>query len=174
MDMAQLAYNTFVIQIVDNGRGISKEGIENLFIDFSSLKEHKSDNERGTGLGLSICKLFIDLMCGSVTVESEGQGKGTVFSIELTTLCKIDSNIDDALFTLKSNSSIASISSSVAGSASNHSEKRSKNKAANFTKSSFLKPVITTSSHRSSSSSELSPVCLRKGSGLIEVGNLSS
>ena len=83
-----LFYNEFVIQIKDNGTGISKEGIRNLFIDFSSLREHHSSNQRGTGLGLSICKQIIEKMGGDVKVVSE-VGEGTTFIISLTTLCKV-------------------------------------------------------------------------------------
>ena len=81
-------YNEFVIEISDNGSGISKEGLKNLFIDFSSLQEHRKQNQRGTGLGLSICKKIIEMMGGDVKVSST-LGKGTTFSISLTCLCKI-------------------------------------------------------------------------------------
>ena len=47
------------IRIVDNGQGISKEGLEKLFIDFNKLQEHTDSNSNGTGLGLSICKKII-------------------------------------------------------------------------------------------------------------------
>jgi len=36
--------NLFKMLIIDNGQGISKEGLKNLFIDFSSLQEHKGAN----------------------------------------------------------------------------------------------------------------------------------
>ena len=35
-----LLFTQFVIKIIDDGLGISKEGIKNLFVNFSSLKEH--------------------------------------------------------------------------------------------------------------------------------------
>ena len=44
-------------------------------------------NERGTGLGLSICKSLIELMGGSVEIESK-VGEGTTFIIKLKTKCK--------------------------------------------------------------------------------------
>jgi signal transduction histidine kinase len=58
----------FSIEIKDQGEGISKEGINNLFLDFSRLKENQEHNQRGTGLGLSICKQIINKMGGSVNV----------------------------------------------------------------------------------------------------------
>ena len=48
------------IRILDNGYGISKEGIDKLFINFNKLKEHTDSNSNGTGLGLSICKKIIE------------------------------------------------------------------------------------------------------------------
>lgn len=51
-----LYFNQFFIKIKDTGQGISKEGLDKLFVDFGSLKEHMNSNHRGTGLGLSICK----------------------------------------------------------------------------------------------------------------------
>jgi len=57
-------------------------------MDFQTLGEHQRQNERGTGLGLSISKKLIEMMGGSVTVESE-LGKGTVFIIKIGTKCKL-------------------------------------------------------------------------------------
>ncbi len=83
VDMALNYYNKpvekyikFEIRIEDSGYGISKENIPKLFMNFGKLEEHAAGNKQGTGLGLSICKSLIELMGGSVTVESE-IGKGT-------------------------------------------------------------------------------------------------
>ena len=59
------------IRVQDTGVGISKEGLSKLFIDFNKLDENSQRNRQGTGLGLSICKKFIELMGGSVDVQSE-------------------------------------------------------------------------------------------------------
>lgn len=57
--------------IEDNGRGISKENLPKLFMDFAKLDEHADVNKKGTGLGLSICKNIIESMGGKVYAESE-------------------------------------------------------------------------------------------------------
>ena len=68
---SQLCYIDFEIRIQDSGCGISKDNLSKLFMNFSKLDEHSKMNHRGTGLGLSICKSLIELMGGSVRVESE-------------------------------------------------------------------------------------------------------
>jgi len=72
------SYIVFEIRIVDTGCGIAKENIDKLFMNFGKLEEHNKMNQRGTGLGLSICKSLIELMGGSVRVESN-LGIGTTF-----------------------------------------------------------------------------------------------
>lgn len=76
----------FVLAIEDFGCGISSEKIENLFIDFGKLEEHQSQNQNGRGLGLSICKMIVERMGGSVSVQSE-EGRGSIFSIHLNLEC---------------------------------------------------------------------------------------
>ena len=84
-------YIKFEIRIKDSGVGISEENLSKLFMNFGKLEEHAAGNKRGTGLGLSICKSLIELMGGSVTVESE-VGVGTTFIMQLTTKCKYSTN----------------------------------------------------------------------------------
>lgn len=55
-----------------------------LFMNFGKLEEHADGNKSGTGLGLSICKSLIELMGGTVSVESE-VGVGTTFIMNLHT-----------------------------------------------------------------------------------------
>ena len=69
------------ISVIDTGVGISKENIEKLFIPFERLGAELKAVE-GTGLGLTISKKFIELMNGSIGIESE-VGKGSIFWIEL-------------------------------------------------------------------------------------------
>ena len=78
----------FCIDIEDTGIGISEEGMQKLFLNFSSLKEHKEVNKSGTGLGLSICKQIIGTMGGNINVTSK-MGSGTTFKIELSTVCTL-------------------------------------------------------------------------------------
>lgn len=69
------------IRITDNGYGISKEDMENLFQPFNRLGAERGGIE-GTGIGLVITRKLIELMGGSISVESE-PNKGTSFLIDL-------------------------------------------------------------------------------------------
>lgn len=70
----------FVVE--DNGIGISKEFQEHIFEQFSREVTSTVSRVQGTGLGLSISKVIVDMMGGSISVESES-GKGSKFTISL-------------------------------------------------------------------------------------------
>ena len=68
----------FVIEICDNGIGISEEDIENIILPFYTTK----DTGKGTGLGLSISYQIIEDMNGTIEISSD-KGTGTTFKIIL-------------------------------------------------------------------------------------------
>lgn len=71
----------FVETIVsDNGVGMSKEYLPHLYEDFSREKNATEEGIQGTGLGMPIVKRLVDLMDGTISVDSE-LGKGTTFTI---------------------------------------------------------------------------------------------
>lgn len=74
---------SFSIIVKDTGIGISKKDLEKLFIKFSQVDASLTRNKEGIGLGLAISKELIELMGGTIAVESE-EGKGTQFTITLT------------------------------------------------------------------------------------------
>lgn len=72
-----------VITITDTGIGMSKDFIENhIFQPFSQEHSDVVSNYAGSGLGLSIVKKLVELMNGTITVESE-LGVGTKFTVSL-------------------------------------------------------------------------------------------
>ncbi|MBK9292890.1 MAG: CHASE2 domain-containing protein [Oligoflexia bacterium] len=71
-----------VISVLDQGNGISKDEIDNVFLKFYRSKQAKASTTKGTGLGLYLAKYFIELHDGKIQVESEPQ-KGSCFNIEL-------------------------------------------------------------------------------------------
>lgn len=66
------------LNIVDTGRGIDREHIDNIFDPFFTTKEVG----KGTGLGLFICQRIVNDHGGKINVEST-QGKGCKFEIIL-------------------------------------------------------------------------------------------
>jgi signal transduction histidine kinase len=71
------------IAVRDSGIGIKAEDIPRLFTDFSQLEAGRAPEKRGTGLGLSITKKLVELHGGRICVESEGEGRGSVFRFTL-------------------------------------------------------------------------------------------
>jgi CheY-like chemotaxis protein len=65
--------------VTDTGRGIKKKDMGKLFTEFQQLDTHKDRSVTGTGLGLAITRRLVELMGGTVTVESK-YGEGSVFS----------------------------------------------------------------------------------------------
>jgi two-component system sensor histidine kinase/response regulator len=78
----------------DTGIGLSKEKIERLFKPFTQADESTARKYGGTGLGLSICKQLVDLMDGTVGIESvEGNGSSFFFEIPLEVSILQHSNV---------------------------------------------------------------------------------
>jgi signal transduction histidine kinase len=71
-----------VLQVRDTGIGIRTDDIPRLFRVFSQLDDSHTKRYRGTGLGLSITRQLVEMMNGSITVESE-IGQGSVFSVRV-------------------------------------------------------------------------------------------
>src|SRR5712691_7979426 len=72
-----------IVQIRDQGPGLSPEDISRLFGRFQRLSAKPTAGETSTGLGLSIVKRIVDLHAGQITVESAGPGKGATFKMSL-------------------------------------------------------------------------------------------
>lgn len=71
-----------VCEIRDSGIGIATEDSETIFEEFKQLSEGFGRSHEGSGVGLTIARKMIDLMHGSIRVESR-PGKGSSFSILL-------------------------------------------------------------------------------------------
>ncbi|PWJ64473.1 His Kinase A (phospho-acceptor) domain-containing protein [Fibrobacter sp. UWB15] len=68
------------IQVKDTGIGIREKDREKLFADFVRLDEKRNRNIEGTGLGLNLTKQLLDMMGGTIEVEST-YGVGSVFTV---------------------------------------------------------------------------------------------
>jgi len=78
------AGNEVVVEVKDNGPGISKEEQARLFTPYYRVE---ADRQRfaGLGLGLALCKQLVELHGGKIWVESE-LGKGSTFSFSLAAI----------------------------------------------------------------------------------------
>ncbi len=70
------------IAVRDTGIGIAAEHLETVFLPFRQIDNGLSRRHEGTGLGLSICKRLLDLMDGSIRVEST-PAVGSTFTVSL-------------------------------------------------------------------------------------------
>lgn len=71
-----------LFRIEDTGCGIRKEDLKEIFDNFKQVDLNRNRSVEGTGLGLSITRRLVDLMQGTIDVESV-YGEGTVFTVEI-------------------------------------------------------------------------------------------
>ena len=88
----QTSHLRFIVS--DNGQGMSREFIEKIFEPFSRETNSMTNKIQGTGLGMSITKSIIDLMGGTIDIQSE-LGKGSVFTVDLIFSVPLDENDDN-------------------------------------------------------------------------------
>lgn len=74
--------STIIVSVEDNGIGIPKDIMEDIFKKWTKTSRRGTDGEQGTGLGLSITKELIKSMGGKIKVVSEPNIK-TVFKVQL-------------------------------------------------------------------------------------------
>ncbi|GIK23428.1 MAG: hypothetical protein F9K42_05060 [Ignavibacterium sp.] len=72
--------NNAIVEVIDNGRGISSEDLKKVFEPFVRLRDDVTRKIEGTGLGLAIVKHIMDEHCGRIEIKSE-LGKGSSFSL---------------------------------------------------------------------------------------------
>lgn len=70
------------IYVADEGQGIPKDELDNLFKPFAKVSVEATAGEKSTGLGLAITKKIVEAHGGSIEVETE-VGEGTTFYVNL-------------------------------------------------------------------------------------------
>lgn len=71
-----------IISVKDTGRGIKADNINKLFSKFERLDIEKDTTAEGTGLGLAITKSFVDMIGGTINVQSQF-GEGSLFVVNI-------------------------------------------------------------------------------------------
>ena len=87
-------YANYEFCIKDNGIGMSEEFVEHIFEPFERERNSTISKIQGTGLGMAITKNIVDMMNGTISVQSE-QGVGTEFTVSFT--FRLNSNIKEPL-----------------------------------------------------------------------------
>lgn len=72
----------FIVTVEDTGIGIKSEELNKIFDTFERLDYEQNKRVEGFGLGLAITKQLLDLMGGSIEIQSE-YGKGSRFTIRI-------------------------------------------------------------------------------------------
>jgi signal transduction histidine kinase len=74
---------SITLLVVDTGIGVSLEAQARLFQKFAQAEGGHSREFGGTGLGLVICKHMMEMMGGTISLSSEGLGKGSTLRITM-------------------------------------------------------------------------------------------
>lgn len=72
-----------VIRVTDTGVGISPERMPDVFGLFTRGEKTSDRNSSGLGLGLALVQKLVELHGGTVAAYSEGEGKGSAFTVSL-------------------------------------------------------------------------------------------
>lgn len=72
----------FRIRVIDTGCGMAPEFMAHIFEPFTRAENSMTNKVQGTGLGMAITKNIIDLMGGTISIQSEVD-KGSCFTVEL-------------------------------------------------------------------------------------------
>ena len=78
----QRSCELYEIRVKDNGIGMSQKFVQKIFSPFERERTSTVSRTQGTGLGMAITKNIVDMMGGTIEVQTE-QGKGTEFIIRL-------------------------------------------------------------------------------------------
>lgn len=77
--------DTITVAVEDSGIGIDPEDQDAIFEQFSRADEAKEADVVGSGLGLYIAKQIIEAHDGEIWAESEGEGEGSTFFVQIKT-----------------------------------------------------------------------------------------
>jgi len=74
------------VSVRDNGRGIGRGELERIFEPFVQAGRERNELQGGLGLGLAIVRTLVQRHGGSISVHSDGPGRGAAFTVDLPTV----------------------------------------------------------------------------------------
>jgi two-component system sensor histidine kinase SenX3 len=83
VDVATPNVDTVVLRVRDNGVGIPRNELKRIFKRFYRVQSHVAGPVKGTGLGLFIVRSIARRHGGEAFAESEGEGRGSTFTLRL-------------------------------------------------------------------------------------------
>ena len=82
------------VEIADTGMGIEPEALPKIF---DAFEQGGRTRLGGLGLGLAICKTLVEAHKGTITAQSAGRNKGSMFALVFPTCEKVEAQITPAL-----------------------------------------------------------------------------
>ncbi|KQZ92843.1 CheR family methyltransferase [Pseudomonas sp. Root562] len=93
--IAQRVENMAQLDVIDSGVGLEQGNLHKVFDLFSQAQsQHNAHHREGLGIGLSLVRQLVEAHGGSVSVHSEGMGRGCTFTVRLP-LCQPHQHTDD-------------------------------------------------------------------------------
>ncbi len=83
VEVAEADERTLAVRVRDQGVGIPRIHLKHVFKRFYRVPRRQHLKVKGTGLGLFIVRSVVNKHCGKVFAESEGEGLGSTFTIQL-------------------------------------------------------------------------------------------
>ncbi|MGQ4647601.1 ATP-binding protein [Lyngbya aestuarii] len=81
VEVREISFDRLLLTVKDTGIGIASDDLENIFEEFRQLDQSITKKYPGTGLGLAITQSLVQLMQGSIKVESQLE-QGSTFRVE--------------------------------------------------------------------------------------------
>ena len=85
--------STVTIRIQDNGIGMKRELLPHVFDLFTQAERTPDRSQGGLGLGLALVRSLVSLHEGNVSADSDGQGRGSVFTVRLPRIAEDDGKV---------------------------------------------------------------------------------
>jgi signal transduction histidine kinase len=86
-----------VFTVRDSGIGISPEVLPQLFTMFFQADAPSAMEKTGLGVGLALARILVEMHGGTIEGQSEGAGRGAVFTVKLPLAESIDTEVSPAV-----------------------------------------------------------------------------